>query len=164
MRGRETPSASKFGRAKMIFLRATKGQLPDIILRNRRLFAHVTTVLAIALTLSLQSQAQAVQTPGAPLGGVLGTVTDMKGDAVTGATVVLADSDPADRRTVVTGENGSFEFDDVKPALPYQIIITASGFCTMDVAAYNPGTRPIQASWRHPASARYAEDDRAGYI
>ena len=103
-------------------------RLPDIILRDGRFLVRGATVVAIALTLSLQSQAQTVQTPGAPSGRVLGTVTDMKGDAVTGATVVLAASDPADRRTVVTEENGSFEFDDVKPAVPYRITITAIGF------------------------------------
>jgi hypothetical protein len=52
----------------------------------------------------------------------------MNGDAVTGATVALTGADPFDRRTVVVGESGFFAFDDVKPGVPYQVIITANGF------------------------------------
>ena len=125
----------------MIFLRATEGQLPDIIPRSRGFFVRVVTAVAVALTLSLQSQAQTAQTPEGQLGRVTGTVTDRNGDAVAGATVVLAGADPNDRQTVVTGENGSFEFEDVKPAVPYQIIITAIGFAqwTSPAITLEPG-------------------------
>jgi len=58
----------------------------------------------------------------------MGTVTDVRGDAVAGATVVIAGPETVDRHTAVTNENGFFEFDQVKPGGPYQIMVTAAGF------------------------------------
>jgi hypothetical protein len=43
-------------------------------------------------------------------------------------TVVLKEIDNNDPRTIVTNENGLFEFYDVKPGIPYQICISAEGF------------------------------------
>jgi hypothetical protein len=89
---------------------------------------HLVAVVVAALTVSMCPPAQTSQTPGAQLGRISGTVTDMNGDTVTGATVALLGSDPLDRRTVVTGESGFFVFDDVKPGVPYEVIVTANGF------------------------------------
>ena len=107
----------------------------------QRFLIRLTIVVVVALTIALRAPAQSVQTPEGQLGRVTGTVTDRNGDAVAGATVVLAGADPNDRQTVVTGENGSFEFDDVKPAVPYQIIITAVGFAqwTSPAITLEPG-------------------------
>jgi Carboxypeptidase regulatory-like domain len=58
----------------------------------------------------------------------MGTVTDVRGDAVPGATVVLMGPRPTDRKTIVTNENGFFEFEDVKPGVSYQLSISANGF------------------------------------
>ena len=57
-----------------------------------------------------------------------GTVTDTNGDIVPGATVVLESASPTDRRTVAANESGSFEFDGLKPGVPYFVIIQAKGF------------------------------------
>jgi hypothetical protein len=62
------------------------------------------------------------------LGRVMGTAVDVNGDAVAGAKVVLSSSDSTDCRTVVTGENGYFEFDDVNPGVPDRVNISAEGF------------------------------------
>jgi carboxypeptidase family protein len=86
------------------------------------------TVVAIALTLSLRVPAQIVQTPEVQLGRIMGTVIDVNGDPVIGATVALTTPDLVDRRTAVTAENGSFEFDDLKPGVPYVVMISAEGF------------------------------------
>ena len=87
------------------------------------------TIVAMALTLAMRTEAQAVQSPETPLGQITGTVTDVKGDAVFGATVILRRSlESTDRRTVVTTENGFFRFDSVIPAVPYNITIIADGF------------------------------------
>lgn len=67
-------------------------------------------------------------TPALQLGSIVGTVTDVNGDTVPNARVVLAGSDANDRRTAVASDNGYFEFHDVKPGIPYQIQISAQGF------------------------------------
>ena len=58
-----------------------------------------------------------------------GTVTDVNGDAVIGAAVLLTGSpESTDQRTAVTSENGFFRFDALTPAVPYNITINADGF------------------------------------
>jgi Carboxypeptidase regulatory-like domain len=58
----------------------------------------------------------------------MGTVMDVNGDPVIGATVVLTGPEAADRRTFVTADSGFFQFDDVKPGVSYQLVIRAEGF------------------------------------
>ena len=58
----------------------------------------------------------------------MGTVLDVSGDAITGATVALGGPDSADRHIIVTGENGFFEFDDVNPGVANRLVISATGF------------------------------------
>jgi hypothetical protein len=96
----------------------------------------VATVFALSLTL----QAQSVQATETKPATVIGTVTDTNGDTVPGATVVLKSSEQ-DRRTVVTQENGSFEFHDVKPGIPYQIGVSANQFAdwTSPAITLEPG-------------------------
>lgn len=71
----------------------------------------------------------------------MGTVIDVKGDGVEAATVVLAGPDSTDRRTALTGENGFFEFDNVKPGVPYKIVVSAIGFAewTSPAITLDPG-------------------------
>jgi Carboxypeptidase regulatory-like domain len=97
-------------------------------------------VFPILLALSIATQAQNAPAPGSQLGRIMGTVTDVNGDGVSGATVVLTGPDLTDRRTVVTTETGFFEFDGLKPALPYQCSVTASGFAewTSSVITLDP--------------------------
>ena len=95
----------------------------------RRFYVCAATIIAIALTLATRIQAQAVQSPETPPGQITGTVTDVKGDAIVGATVILRDSpESADQRTVLTTENGFFRFDALKPAVAYNVAINADGF------------------------------------
>lgn len=61
-------------------------------------------------------------------GTIIGTAIDRNGDPVANATVELKGPDGGDRRTVTTPENGSFEFRDVQPGVPYQITIGAQDF------------------------------------
>jgi hypothetical protein len=89
---------------------------------------RLAVAIAIALSVSMSAAAQSSQTPGPHQARILGTVTDVKGDAVIGATVALTGPQPTDRRTVAATDTGSFEFDDLKPAVSYQITITAAGF------------------------------------
>ena len=94
-----------------------------------RFYVCAATILAMALTLATRSQAQAVQSLETPLGQMTGTVTDVNGDAVIGAAVLLTGSpESTDQRTAVTSENGFFRFDALTPAVPYNITIKADGF------------------------------------
>ncbi len=73
-----------------------------------------------------------------------GTITDTNGDIVPGATVVLEGPAPDDRRTTVASENASFEFDGVKPGVPYHIAVQAKGF-----ADWRSDTLKLQSSEFH---------------
>jgi hypothetical protein len=54
----------------------------------------------------------------------MGTVTDVNGGAIPNATVILKEVEGNDPRTIVTTENGMFEFRDVTPGITYQLSIT----------------------------------------
>jgi Carboxypeptidase regulatory-like domain len=134
-----------FSRAKskkMIFLHDQKvrqaNAVPSI---TQRFLDRFAIVVAICLTPFLRAPAQTVQTPELQLGRVIGTVIDVNGDAVTGATVLLTGPDPNDHRTIVTPENGFFQFDAVKPGVPYQVSVSADGFAqwTSSTITLDPG-------------------------
>jgi hypothetical protein len=55
-------------------------------------------------------------------------VTDVNGDLVPSATVVLEDASPADRQTQVANDNGFFNFPGLKPGVEYRLTISAKGF------------------------------------
>jgi hypothetical protein len=59
---------------------------------------------------------------------IIGTAIDANGDPVPNATVELKNVGTADRRTITTPENGSFELHDVQPGMPYEITIAAPDF------------------------------------
>lgn len=91
-------------------------------------FATVMAIAPLGWAQTAQSpDGQSGQIDGQS-GQILGTVTDVRGDAVSGATVILTGPDPTDQKTIVTGGNGFFEFDNVKPSVSYQVIIRATGF------------------------------------
>lgn len=59
---------------------------------------------------------------------VNGTVTDISGDLIPGATAVLAGSDPSDHQIQTANDSGFFQFNGLKPGVPYQLTISAKGF------------------------------------
>ena len=59
---------------------------------------------------------------------ISGTVIDVNGDVVPGAAIVLEGADLVDRRTAVASDRGAFQFDKLKPGVPYRITIEAKGF------------------------------------
>jgi hypothetical protein len=65
---------------------------------------------------------------GSQLATVVGTVTDVNGNAVGGASIVLQGVAPGDRRTVAASDNGFFEIPAVKPGVPYHVTVSAKGF------------------------------------
>jgi Carboxypeptidase regulatory-like domain len=93
-------------------------------------------VFALILLLCLfgsrtsKAQEQPVLLPDAPKpqpGIIVGTVTDLNDDSVPGATVVLEGPAPKNPRTVVSNDNGFFEFKEVEPGT-YQVTVSAQGF------------------------------------
>jgi hypothetical protein len=104
-------------------------------LRAQQICICLAFVLAGILVLSAPVHGQNTDTPEPQRGSIMGTVTDVNGDTVPNATVVLEGSDANDRRTAVASDNGYFEFHDVKPGIPYQIKISAQGFSEWNSAA-----------------------------
>ena len=84
--------------------------------------------LAVVLVLCAATFTLAQQAPP-PLtqpGTILGTVVDATGSTVPNATVVLRGPGPNDERTLVTTDNGFFEFDRVNPSTPVRVEVSAS--------------------------------------
>jgi hypothetical protein len=73
---------------------------------------------------------------------IIGTVTDLNGDAVIGASVTFDGPSISDRRTVVTDDSGFFKLSTLNPATPYHLAVKAEGFTdwsSPDVIRLNPG-------------------------
>ncbi|HEX3376025.1 MAG TPA: carboxypeptidase-like regulatory domain-containing protein [Candidatus Acidoferrales bacterium] len=108
-----------------------------------RFYIFAATIVAMALTLAPRAQAQVNQTPETSLGQITGTVTDVNGDAIIGATVVLLRNPESaePRRTVQTTETGFFHFDALTASVPYSIAINSDGFAewTSQTITLEPG-------------------------
>jgi hypothetical protein len=104
-------------------------------------------VICLGGSRTSKAQEQLTALPDAPKpkpGIIVGTVTDVNNDAVPGATVALAGSALKDPRTVVSSDNGSFQFNDVEPGT-YQVIVSAQGFAnwTSPAIMLKPGQYAI---------------------
>jgi hypothetical protein len=62
------------------------------------------------------------------VGYISGTVLDVNGDIVPGATVILEGPALTDRRMVVVKDKGFFEFDNLKPGATYHVTVSAKSF------------------------------------
>jgi Carboxypeptidase regulatory-like domain len=77
------------------------------------------------------AQEQPTPLPDAPkpkTATIVGTVTDVDNDAVAGATVVLEGPAIKNPRTIVSNDNGFFEFNNVEPGSTYHVTVRAQGF------------------------------------
>jgi Carboxypeptidase regulatory-like domain len=93
----------------------------------KRLYLDLGAAFAVALVLSFTALGQISE--AAPRTAiVMGTVTDVNGGVIPNATVVLKEVESNDPRTIVTTENGMFEFHDVTPGITFQISISAKDF------------------------------------
>lgn len=93
----------------------------------KRLYIDLGAALAVALVLSMPALSQNNQS--APRSAtIIGTVTDVNGDVIPNATVVLKEVEGNDPRTILTAENGMFEFHDVTPGITYQLRISTKDF------------------------------------
>jgi hypothetical protein len=66
--------------------------------------------------------------PDSQAANISGTVTNVNGDVVPGATVILEDELTKDRRSIVSSENGSFQFDKLQPGISYHVSIETRDF------------------------------------
>jgi len=88
-------------------------------------------LLCLCGSMTSTAQEQPARLPDAPKaqsGIIVGTVTDVNNGTVPGATVVLDGPALKDSRTVVTKDNGFFQFNDVVPGTTYHVTVTAQGF------------------------------------
>ena len=95
--------------------------------RLKRFCIDLVVAFAMALAFSMPAWSQNNQAPPRT-GTIMGTATDINGDTIPNATVVLDEVDSNARRTIVTTENGLFEFREVKPGIHYQLSVSAKGF------------------------------------
>ena len=93
----------------------------------KRLYIDLGAALAVALVLSALASGQNNQATSRTA-TIMGTVTDVYGDAIPDATVVLKEVESNDPRTIVTTETGMLEFHDVTPGIKYQLSISAKDF------------------------------------
>ena len=107
--------------------------------------AWLFLVLLLCLCASRNSTAQEQLTllPNAPRpepGIIVGTVIDVNDDAIPGATVILQGPTLKSPRTLVSNDNGFFEFNGVEPET-YHVKISAQGFSdwTSPEIALKPG-------------------------
>jgi Carboxypeptidase regulatory-like domain len=84
--------------------------------------------VSICLAAGLTASGQELVAPQPRPGRISGTVTDMGGSLIPGANVVLEGPSQQDARSVAANDNASFEFDNLKPGVPYHVTVTAPGF------------------------------------
>jgi hypothetical protein len=84
---------------------------------------------------------QLIDAPGVSAANISGTVTDVNGSVVSGASVVLEGGSSSDRQSALAGDSGAFQFGSVSPGVPYRITIRASGYkdWTSPTLTLNPG-------------------------
>ena len=93
----------------------------------KRLYIDLGAALAATLILSLLASGQNNQA-ASRTATIMGTVTDVNGDAIPNATVVLKEVEHNALLKIDTTENGMFEFHDVTPGIRYQLSVSAKDF------------------------------------
>jgi hypothetical protein len=93
----------------------------------KRLYIDLGAALAVGLFLSFPALGQIIP-QARRTATIMGTVTDINADVIPNATVVLKEVEGNDPRTILSTENGMFEFHDVTPGIPYQLSISAKDY------------------------------------
>jgi hypothetical protein len=104
--------------------------------RTQRIWLLILAAVAIAAPLA----AEDTNAPKPETAQIIGTVIDVNGDTLPGATVVLQGPGLKDARKVLTNDNGFFEFKQVDPGT-YRVTISATAFAdwTSPDLVLNPG-------------------------
>jgi len=93
---------------------------------SKRIFAYLAVI--VSLTSSVRLLAQTAQPENRQSATIIGTVTDVNGDTVPNARIVLKGPEVDDERAITSNENGFFQFRDLPPGIPYQISIRTKDF------------------------------------
>jgi hypothetical protein len=109
----ETPRVS----SKFAFVSAL------VVSKARPILLLILAAIAIVAPLA----AQDAGTPTTQTGNITGTVTDVIGDVLSGATVVLQGAGLKDPRTVLSDDDGGFAFTKLDPGT-YHVTVTAKDF------------------------------------
>jgi carboxypeptidase family protein len=89
---------------------------------------HMLVLIALGgMILVVPASAQSAEAANTKTGSILGTVVDSSEDPIPGATVVLQ-GPTGDRLTLVTKDDGTFAFHEVRSGIAFQITVTAEGF------------------------------------
>lgn len=112
-----------------------------VLVVQQPVFAQVQTVAAHATVVAGTQPKDLPEAPrpvsdtgtaASPLHSVTGTITgtvlDVNGDLVPGATVVLNAASAGDQREVTADDSAAFKFDSLTPGIPYEIKIDVKGF------------------------------------
>src|SRR3984885_7368440 len=91
-------------------------------------FKHCLCLLILGVSVHSAVAAQQISVPEPQTGTIVGTVTDVNGGTVPGATVSLESSSLPDLQRVETNDSGFFQLDHLKPGTPYHVTISAGGF------------------------------------
>jgi hypothetical protein len=81
----------------------------------------------VAFAIAVPVVAQDIDAPKPQTANITGTVTDVNGDVLAGATVVLSGGSLKEPRKVMSDDNGFFEFQQLDPGT-YRVNITAQDF------------------------------------
>ncbi len=105
-------------------------------MRTQRIWLLILAAVAIAAPLA----AEDIAARKPDQGHIIGTVTDVNGDTLSGATVTLQGPDLKEPSKVLSDDNGFFEFKGVDPGT-YHVTITAQDFAdwTSPDFVLNPG-------------------------
>jgi len=104
------------------------------------------TAIIVTLCAAIGAVAQELSAPEPQPATIIGTVVDLTGSVVPGSTVRLECPGSNYDRLAITQDNGFFKLDDVKPATPCHLIVTADGFAkwTSDEIVLAPSRYFIQ--------------------
>jgi hypothetical protein len=127
----------------------------DRLLRAFLNLIHMLLLLGLVgeSVLVVSASAQSTEAASAKTGSIRGTVTDVGGDPVSDAAVVL--HGPAgERLAAVTKDDGSFAFPNVTPGIAYQINVTAERFSEWSSSVtVEPGQEKILSDVKLPILA-----------
>jgi len=85
-------------------------------------------LLLISLATGLPIFAQEVSAPEPQLGNISGTVLDVNGGLVPGATVTLECPSPCETQSATTSDSAAFAFRNLKLGVPYKVRASAADF------------------------------------
>ena len=93
-----------------------------------RLLMSSVLCLVCCVSFSGAAAGQQVSAPEPQAGTIIGTVIDVNGGTVPGATVFLQGLSPDDDPRATANDSGFFQFEHVKPGVPFHLTVSASGF------------------------------------